>query len=53
MASKDIYDKGGKNVLVKLWNALRSTSAEMNDKQFATFLKRKVHPSVANVLLKW
>jgi len=53
VAAKNIHNAGGKKVLVKLWNALRSTSAKMDDKQFASFLKRKVHPSVSDVLLKW
>ena len=53
VAAKNIYNSGGKMVPVKLWNALRSTSAKMDDKQFASFLKSSVHPSVADVLLKW
>jgi len=53
VAAKNIYNAGGKKVLVKLWKALRSTSAKMDDKQFALFLKRKVHKSVADVLVKW
>jgi hypothetical protein len=53
VAAKNIYNRGGKEVLVKLWKALGSTSEKMNDKQFASFLKRKVHKSVADVMLKW
>lgn len=53
VAAKNIYNRGGKEVLVKLWKALGSTSEKMNDKQFASFLKRKVHKSVADVFVKW
>lgn len=53
LAAKNIYDAGGKRALVKLWKALRSTSEKMNDKQFASLLKRKVHRSVADVMVKW
>jgi hypothetical protein len=51
--AKNIYNSGGKKVLKNLWNALHSTFVEMNDKQFASFLKRKVHQSVSDVMLKW
>jgi len=53
VAAKNIYNRGGKEVLVKLWKALGSTSEKMNDKQFASLLKRKVNKSVADVMLKW
>jgi hypothetical protein len=53
VAANNIYNAGGKKVFIKLWKALRSTSAKMDDKQFASFLKRKVHPFVADVLRKW
>jgi hypothetical protein len=53
VAAKNIYNAKGKKVLVKLWNTLRSTSDKMEDKQFASLLKRKVHRSVADVMLKW
>ncbi|MEO5984505.1 MAG: hypothetical protein ABIP80_03310 [Ferruginibacter sp.] len=53
VAAKDIYGKGGKKVLVKLWNALRSTPDKMDDRQFAAFLKKKVHKSLSDVMLKW
>ncbi len=53
VAAKNIYNRGSKKVLVKLWKALRLTSEKMNDKQFASFLKTKVHKSVADVMLKW
>jgi hypothetical protein len=53
VAAKNIYSRGGKEVLVKLWKAVGSTSEKMNDTQFASFLKSSVHPSVADVLVKW
>jgi len=53
VAAKNIYNSGGKKVLVKLWKALRSTSAKMDDKQFASFLKSKVHISLSDLMAKW
>ncbi len=53
VAAKNIYDSGGKKAFVKLWKALRSTPDKMDDKQLSSLLKRKVHPSVADVMVKW
>ncbi|TDB67475.1 hypothetical protein [Arundinibacter roseus] len=52
-SAKAIYDAGGKQVLKKLWNALRQHQQEMSDESFAEMLKMDVHPSVADVYLKW
>lgn len=51
--AKDIYNAGGKNVLKKLWNALKKHQEEMSDEQFIAMLKKEVHVSVADVYLKW
>ena len=53
VAAKNIYNAGGKDVLIKLWNALKSNSEKLTDQQLADLLKSKVHPSVAEVMLKW
>lgn len=52
-AAKDIYNSGGKDVLVKLWNALKKHQENMSDEEFASMLEKEVHPSVANVYLEW
>ncbi len=52
-AAKDIYNAGGKNVLIKLWNALKKHQEEMTNEEFANMLNEEVHQSVADVLLNW
>jgi hypothetical protein len=52
-AAKDIYNAGGKEVMKKLWNALKTHQEKLTDEEFADMLKKEVHPSVANVYLKW
>lgn len=51
--AKHIYNAGGKNVMKKLWKALKNNQKEMTDEGFAAMLLKDVHPSVANVYLKW
>lgn len=53
LASKDIYDAGGKQVMIKLWEALKKHQQEMTDEEFVKMLKDEVHPAVANVYLEW
>ncbi len=53
VAAKNIYDQGGKEVLKKLWQALKYHQENLSDQQFATMLEKEVHPSVAIVLLNW
>ncbi len=52
-AAKDIYNAGGKNVLIALWKALKKHQEEMSDEQFVKMLSKEVHISVANVYLQW
>jgi len=52
-AAKDIYNTGGKEVLKKLWNALKKHQEPMSDEAFVNMLKLEVHPVVANVFLQW
>lgn len=52
-AAKEIYNAGGKEVLNKLWKALRLHQEELSDIEFADMLAREVHQSVADVFLKW
>ena len=52
-AAKDIYNAGGKEVLKKLWNALKEHQEEMTDEAFARMLHSEVHPEVAAVYFNW
>jgi hypothetical protein len=52
-AAKDIYNAGGKDILRKLWNALKLHQEKMSDNEFITMLKMEVDPVVANVYLNW
>jgi len=52
-AAKDIYNAGGKQVMVRLWKALKKHQEELTDEEFIAMLKKEVHPSVANVYLNW
>lgn len=48
-----IYEAGGKESFIKLWNALSEKRVKLNDEELAQFLSEKVHQRVAEVMLKW
>lgn len=52
-AAKNIYNAGGRSVLIKLWAALKKYQQEMTDSELVDMLKSEVHPSVADVYLNW
>lgn len=52
-AAGNIYDAGGADTFVKLWNAFSSQKEKLDDDAFAELLSSKVHQSVADVMLKW
>lgn len=52
-AAKDIYNACGKEILNKLWKALKTHQEAMTDEEFIQMLNREVHPAVANVFLEW
>jgi hypothetical protein len=52
-AAKNIYNAGGKEVLKKLWKALKKHQEEMTDQEFVDMLNKEVHLSVAKVYLNW
>ncbi len=52
-AAGNIYDAGGIDSFAKLWNAFSEQKETLNDSDFASLLSEKVHPSVADVMLKW
>ena len=53
VAAKNIYDAGGSEVMIKLWNELKKASHSLNDNDFAHQLQKHVHSSVSDVMLKW
>jgi len=48
-----IYDEGGTRTFKKLWRTLKKQVKPLDDIAFGILLSKKVHKSVANVLLKW
>jgi hypothetical protein len=52
-AAKEIYNAGGKVVLIKLWKALKQHQEAMTDREFTDMLQKEVHVSVADVFRKW
>lgn len=52
-AAADIYEEGGVDTFIKLWNAFKTQQENLNDREFADFLSQQVHPSVGDVMLKW
>jgi len=52
-AAGNIYDAGGVEAFVKLWNAFSEQKEKLNDEELANLLSNKVHQSVADVMLKW
>lgn len=52
-AAKDIYNAGGKSVLIKLWAALKKHQEKMTDEELVNVLKTEVHPAVASVYVEW
>ncbi len=47
-----LYDKGGKEVLVKLWNALEKQEL-MDDGAFAKYLSAEVHEGLGQLVKNW
>ena len=52
-AARDVYNAGGKEVMKKLWEALKKHQEKMTDNEFTDMLSKEVHPAVADVYLKW
>lgn len=49
----NIYDAGGIDSFVKLWNTFSEHKEKLSDPEFITLLSEKVHQSIADVMLKW
>jgi len=52
-AGKNIYNAGGAETLQKLWTVLKTHQTNMSNEAFVEMLAKEVHPSVADVYLKW
>lgn len=52
-AAKDIYDAGGREILKKLWIALKKYQGKMTDEEFVNMLIKEVDQVVGDVYLKW
>ena len=52
-AAGKIYDSGGSEAFIRLWNSLKNPVEIKDDKEFALLLSKNVHQSVADVLLNW
>ena len=53
IAAGNIYNTGKVKTFKKLWVTLKSNNEILDNAAFASLLSRKVHRSVADVLLKW
>ena len=53
IAAGNIYNMGKVKTFKKLWVTLKSNNEILDNAAFASLLSRKVHRSVADVLLKW
>jgi hypothetical protein len=53
VSAQKIYDAGGKDVITKLWNTLKTPDAASDDAKFAELLRKNAHAAVGDVLVKW
>ena len=53
VAGKNIYNTGGQKAFIKLWDGLKGSKEKMTDKEFASFLKKKVGREAAKVQTDW
>ena len=52
-AAATIYNAGGKQLLIKLWDALEEQKEILNETALATFLETRVDKTVAGVMRDW
>ncbi|MBX2965556.1 MAG: hypothetical protein KF845_05375 [Cyclobacteriaceae bacterium] len=48
-----IYDDGGKEVCVKLWNTLKEQKEKLGDDAFINLLEKNTHKSLADLIRNW
>lgn len=49
----DIYDAGGKELILKLWNAFKQQKEKLTDEQLILFLETSAHKSIADMIRNW
>ncbi|MBA2745574.1 MAG: hypothetical protein H0U44_05045 [Flavisolibacter sp.] len=49
----DVYDAGGKEVLLKFWNAFKAIENEIKEEDLASILENNIHPSLARFYKNW
>lgn len=49
----DIYDAGGKELVIKLWNAFKQQKETLTDEQLILFLETAAHKSIADMIRNW
>lgn len=49
----DIYDAGGKELVLKLWNVFKQQKATLTDEQLISFLETSAHKSIADMIRNW
>jgi hypothetical protein len=52
-AARDIYNSGGKESFIRLWNGLKENQTRMTDDELTAFLKDNVHKEIAKVQTDW
>ena len=52
-AAATIYNAGGKQLLIKLWDALKEQKEILNETTLASFLETRVDKTVAGVMRDW
>jgi hypothetical protein len=52
-AAATIYNSGGKQLLIKLWTALKEQKEILNETALASFLETRVDKTVADVMRDW
>ena len=52
-AAAGIYDTGGKQVLRKLWDALKNKKDILTDDELVTFLKTTTEKSITDMMEYW
>ncbi len=49
----DIYEAGGKELILKLWNAFKQQKEKLTDEQLILFLETSAHKSIADMIRNW
>ncbi len=52
-SAADIYDAGGKELVLKLWNTFKQQKEKLTDEQLISFMETSVHKSIADMIRNW